>query len=77
RFKAGKIQVLADIKNSVIRQIRFYGTFFGNNSNLSEIEEKLTGVKYSPEDIRDTLSKINYNDYFAGFSLDEIVEAII
>jgi len=77
RFKAGKIQVLADIKNSVIRQIRFYGTFFGNNSNLSEIEEKLIGVKYSPEDIRDTLSKINYNDYFAGFSLDEIVEAII
>ena len=77
RFKAGKIQVFADIKNSIIRKIRFYGTFFGNNANLSEIEELLTGTKYTAEDIRSVLSKINYNDYFAGFSLDELVEAII
>ena len=77
RYKAGKIQVLADIKNSLIQQIRFYGTFFGNNSNLNEVEEALAGVKYTSEDVREALSVLNYNDYFAGFSLDELVEAIV
>lgn len=77
RFKAGKIQVFADIKNSVIEKIRFYGTFFGNNSNLSEVEQHLVGVKYTSDDIRDALSGINYNDYFAGFALEELVEAIV
>ena len=77
RYKAGKIQVLADIKNSLIQQIRFYGTFFGNNSNLNEVEEALAGVKYTSDDVRVALSALNYNDYFAGFSLDELVEAIV
>lgn len=77
RYTAGKIQVFADIKNSVIRQIRFYGTFFGNNSNLSEVENALVGVKYTREDVREALSKIEFNHYFAGFSLDELTEAIV
>ena len=31
RFTAGKIQVFTTVKNSVIENIKFYGTFFGNN----------------------------------------------
>lgn len=77
RFTAGKIQVFADIKNSIIRQIRFYGTFFGNNSNLTEVEEVLTGVKYTHESVRKALSEIEFNSYFAGFSLDELTEAVV
>ena len=48
RFTAGKIQVFADVKNAKIQQIRFYGTFFGNNSDLSEVENLLVGVRYTP-----------------------------
>ncbi len=77
RYKAGKIQLLADIKKSVIEDIRIYGTFFGNNSNISEVEKLLRGVRYVDEDVRNALSSIDYNDYFAGFSLDELVEAIV
>ena len=77
RYTAGKIQVFADVKNSVIQQIRFFGTFFGNNSNLSEVENALVGVKYTPEDVRKVLSNIEFNHYFAGFSLDELTEAIV
>lgn len=77
RFTAGKIQVFADVEDSVIRQIRFYGTFFGNNSNLSDVEDALKGVKYNSEAVREALSAINYNDYFAGFSLDELTKAIV
>ena len=77
RYTAGKIQVFADVKNSVIQQIRFFGTFFGNNSNLLEVENALVGVKYTPEDVREALSGIEFNHYFAGFSLDELTEAIV
>lgn len=77
RFTAGKIQVFADVENSVIRQIRFYGTFFGNNSNLADVENALTGVKYTSEAVQKALSKIDYNDYFAGFSLEELTKAIV
>ncbi|WP_435088055.1 lipoate--protein ligase [Petrimonas sulfuriphila] len=77
RYTAGKIQVFADVKNALIQQIRFYGTFFGNNSNLSEVENALIGVKYTPEDVRKALSNIEFNHFFAGFSLDELTEAIV
>lgn len=77
RYKAGKIQVLADIKKSVIEDIRIYGTFFGNNSNIDEVENLLQGVRYTDEEVRKVLSSIDYNNYFAGFSLDELVEAIV
>lgn len=77
RFNAGKIDVHIDVKNSIINQIRFFGTFFGNNVNLDEIEKQLVGVRYSADDIKQTLSQLDFNNYFAGFSLDEMVEAIV
>lgn len=77
RYTAGKIQVFADVKNAVIQHIRFYGTFFGNNHNLSEVENALIGVKYTPEDVRKALSNVEFNHFFAGFSLDELTEAIV
>lgn len=77
RFTAGKIQVFADVENAIIRNIKFYGTFFGNNSDLSAVEDVLKGVKYTYEAVREVLSGIEFNDYFAGFSLDELTEAIV
>ena len=77
RFTAGKIQVFADVENSIIKQIRFYGTFFGNNSDLSKVETALTDVKYTSQAVREALSKIEYNHWFAGFTLDDLTEAVV
>ena len=77
RFTAGKIQVFTDVENSTIKQIRFFGTFFGNNSDLSEVETALIGVKYTSEAVREALSKIEYNHWFAGFTLDDLTEAVV
>lgn len=60
-----------------IKEIRFYGTFFGNNANLSEIESELVGVKYTKEAVREALSKLDFNNWFAGFTLDELTEAVV
>lgn len=77
RFKAGKIQVFTTVRNSTIEDIKFYGTFFGNNSDLSSVENILKGTKYTPEGVREALSGIPTSEYFAGFSPDELVEAIV
>lgn len=76
RFSSGKIQIFAVVEKNTIQSIKFYGDFFGNNPNLEDVENLLIGVKYSREFIKEKLSTILYNEYFAGFSLDEIVEAI-
>ena len=45
--------------------------------DLSDFEEKLIGAKYTSEDIRERLKDVDIKEYFAGFTLDEIVEAIV
>ncbi|RRD40407.1 lipoate--protein ligase [Leptotrichia sp. OH3620_COT-345] len=76
RFPYGKIQIFANVVNSKIKNIKFYGDFFGVK-DLTEIEEKLIDTKYTTEDIKGKLKDIDIKEYFAGFSLDEIVEAIV
>lgn len=77
RFPAGKIQVLANIENGQISTIKFYGTFFGNNPNVQQLEQQLIGTKYDASSVQQTLSQIDYNQYFAGFSLHQLTEAIV
>lgn len=77
RFTAGKVQIFATVKNSVIEHIKFYGTFFGNNADLQPIEEALVGVKYTRESVLKILAALPVADYFAGFSVEELAEAVV
>ena len=77
RFPKGKIEIYANVINSKIASIKFYGDFFGKNEELTDIENLLVDVKYTPEDVKKALENVEINNYFAGFTLDEIVEAIV
>ena len=77
RFPKGKIEIFANVINSKIKSIKFYGDFFGKNEELTDIENLLVDVKYTPEDVKKALENVEINNYFAGFTLDEIVEAIV
>ena len=77
RFPKGKIEIFANVINSKIASIKFYGDFFGKNEELTDIENLLVDVKYTPEAVKKALENIEINNYFAGFTLDEIVEAIV
>lgn len=50
---------------------------FEGKGDLSDIENALTGVKHSEEEIRKTLSGFDIGYYFAGASLDNLLEGII
>ena len=77
RFKNGKIQIFATVENSRIKNIKFYGDFFGKNEDLREIENLLKNVKYTAEDVKEKLESIDIGEYFSKFTVDEIVEVIV
>ena len=77
RFKNGKIQIFATVENSRIKNIKFYGDFFGKNEDLSEIENLLKNVKYTVDDVKKKLESIDIGEYFSKFTVDESVEVIV
>ena len=77
RYPAGKTQIFINTKKGVIDDILFYGTFFGVKSDLTEVQNLLKGIKYSPEEVSKTLSSIDFTPYFAGFTLEELTDAIV
>ena len=77
RFKNGKIQIFAIVENSRIKNIKFYGDFFGKNEDLSEIENLLKDVKYTREDVKEKLETVDIGEYFSKFTVDEVVEVIV
>ena len=77
RFKNGKIQIFATVENSRIKNIKFYGDFFGKNEDLSEIENLLKDVKYTREDVKEKLEMVDIGEYFSKFTVDEVVEVIV
>lgn len=77
RYPAGKTQLFINTKNGVIKDVMFYGTFFGVKSDLTEVQNLLKGVKYTPEEVNKALSNIDVTPYFAGFTIEELTDAIV
>lgn len=77
RYPAGKTHLFINTKNGVIKDILFYGTFFGVKSDLTEVQNLLKGVKYTPEEVQKTLSTIDTTPYFAGFTVEELTDSIV
>lgn len=77
RFTGGKVQVFLNLRKGRIADIRFFGTFFGRESDLKPLEEQLQGVRYTSADVRDALGGLDTSRFFAGFTNEELTEAIV
>lgn len=76
RFPSGKIEALANVKDGVIHDIKFYGDFFGSG-NLEEIESALKGKRYEESEIKNALLYLNVDQYFMSISVDELISCIL
>ncbi len=76
RFTGGKVETKIDVDGGIIKNIKFYGDFFGVK-DITDIENKLEGIKYKEEDIKATLSEIDLPSYFARITEEEILKIII
>lgn len=76
RYPAGKIEIYADVSESIIKNIKIYGDFFAFK-DIEEVENILKNVKYDYNSIYTVLENININDYFSRMNIDEVTKAIV
>ena len=76
RFTGGKVEVKLNVEDGIIKDIKFYGDFFGHGE-LKDVEEKIIGIKYKSDEIESKLSNIDLEYYFAGISKEELLDLII
>ena len=72
----GNIEFSLNVEKGLISEIKFFGDFFGKR-DVSYIEDLLKNVKHDEPSIKDTLNKININDYFLNCNIDILVDGIM
>lgn len=76
RFSSGKVETKIDVQEGIIKGIKFYGDFFGSGE-ISDVENKLVGIRYKEDEISSILDTIDIGYYFSGMTKDDIMTCII
>ncbi|PZO95820.1 lipoate--protein ligase [Streptococcus halichoeri] len=76
RYAAGKITTFANVQQSLIKNIKIYGDFFGIK-DVKDIEELLVGCKYNYQDVLERLKTIDTTKYFSRMTVEEVAKAIV
>lgn len=75
RTKGGTVQVIADIRDGHLRDIQFYGDFFGEK-DPQELINQLIGLRLDKATLTTSLANININDYFHNVTHDDIINLL-
>jgi lipoate---protein ligase len=75
RFPIGSIDVRLDVNNGVIEHCKIFGDFFGVG-DVSDIEHRLTGIRYEHEDLTKALADIDVTHYFGNITQQEFMSLI-
>lgn len=75
KTNGGRLEVTLEVVNGIIRQAKFYGDFF-NKLNPEDIENALTGVSHSENEIKNQLAGFDLPNYFLNVTRDELLSAL-
>lgn len=75
RFPIGQIDIRLDIAKGKIENCKIYGDFFGV-SDISDIENRLIGIRYEKSEIEKALEDIDVQNYFGKITKQEFIELI-
>jgi lipoate-protein ligase A len=75
RTKGGSVQVIADIREGHIRDLQFFGDFFGEK-DPQELADQLIGIRLDRQFVSEALTNININDYFHNVTHDDIINLL-
>lgn len=75
RFPVGQIDVRLDVDKGVIENCKIYGDFFGVG-DVSDIENKLKGVRYEKSELEAVLKDVDTTYYFGNVSKEEFINLI-
>ncbi|RZT24129.1 MULTISPECIES: lipoate--protein ligase [Fictibacillus] len=75
RFAAGSIDIRLHIVKGIIQESKIFGDFFGVG-DVSDIENKLNGIRYDREEIEKVLEDIDLQHYFGNVSRQEFLDLL-
>ena len=75
RFPVGQIDIRLEVTKGVIDDSKIYGDFFGVG-DVSEIEDKLAGIRYEKTEIEKALANIDIKHYFGNITKEEFLNLI-
>lgn len=74
-FASGTIDARVLVEKGKIKQVTFFGDFFGEK-DARDLATKLEGVRYDQPSLREALADVDITDYFAGISIDQFVQLL-
>ncbi|WP_394583189.1 lipoate--protein ligase [Cytobacillus firmus] len=75
RFPVGQIDIRLNVTKGKIEGCKIYGDFFGVG-DVSEIENKLTGIRYEKSEIEKALEGVEIKHYFGNVTKEEFVNLV-
>ncbi len=75
RFPVGQIDVRFEVNKGMIENCKIYGDFFGVG-DVTEIEDKLTGLRYERSALAAALDGVDTKHYFGNISKEDFINLI-
>lgn len=75
RFPVGQIDIRLNVTKGKIEGCKIYGDFFGVG-DVSEIENKLTGIRYEKSEVEKALEGLEIKHYFGNVTKEEFVNLV-
>lgn len=72
KFPVGIIDLRMNIKDGYIQGIKIYGDFFGVG-DVTDIEDKLRGLRYEEHDVRSALEDVDVKHYFGNLEKEDFI----
>ncbi|MBT2688952.1 lipoate--protein ligase [Bacillus sp. ISL-47] len=75
RFPVGQIDIRLNVTKGKIEDCKIYGDFFGVG-DVSDIENKLTGIRYEKTEIEKTMEEVDIKHYFGNVTKEEFINLV-
>ncbi|KKB75686.1 MULTISPECIES: lipoate--protein ligase LplJ [Bacillus] len=75
RFPAGSIDIRLEVHKGIIQECKIFGDFFGVG-DVSDIEDKLSGVQYERKAIEEALEGVDIRHYFGNIEKEEFFDLV-
>ncbi|MFB6465244.1 lipoate--protein ligase [Cytobacillus sp. Hz8] len=75
RFPVGQIDVRLEVNKGIIENGKIYGDFFGVG-DVSDIEQKLVGLRYEKKEIEQALEGLDIKYYFGNISNEDFLNLL-
>ena len=74
-FPSGEIEARIEVQNGLVQSVCFVGGFF-DRGDVSELEQRLRGVRYNPSSLEQALRNTDISQYFHSVSLEELLHLL-